>query len=185
MRDSRRRARDAAEARCARAGPGVASGAAMASVRISPPRAVFPHALAPRGLHLLDAASFCAPGTALHRVLANKRRAFANFGWCHTVMAPGGGHPLPEGRGHAQIDCGGLPLPRGAGLRFAWRHDAAVAAIERAEPDVVEAADPFVLGRAALRAAARLGVPAVAAVHGDAAMGLAQALGAGGTTAVA
>ncbi len=46
-----------------------------------------------------------------------------------------------------------------------------------AQPDIIETAEPFVLGGAVLDAADRLGVPAVALCHGDPLLGLRKGIG--------
>ena len=80
------------------------------------------------------------------------------FGWRHTVLAPGA-------HGPGCIDCGGLLLPGTGGYRFVLRRGRAQRQIEAAAPDMVEAADPYVLAWSALAAAERLKVPAVAFCH--------------------
>ncbi|MBK1686425.1 glycosyltransferase [Rubrivivax gelatinosus] len=116
----------------------------------------------PGGLHLLDATMFRTPGASsgVQRVLAAKREGLLARGWRHTVLAPGA-------RGDGEIDCGGIPIPASGGYRFVLRRRHAARLIEQAAPDIVEAADPYVLGWAVLDASQRLKVPAVAFCHSD------------------
>jgi len=112
--------------------------------------------------HLLDASMFWAePGNGgVHRALSNKRSFFRARGWRHTLLAPGA-------RGAGQLDAGGVPIPASGGYRFVVDRLRAVRLIEQAEPDIIEAADPYTLGWAALDASARLKVPAVAFCHSN------------------
>lgn len=105
---------------------------------------------------------FRSPSAAsgAQRVIGAKREGLRARGWRHTVLAPGAG-------GDGEIDCGGLPIPGSGGYRFVLRRAHAARLIERAEPDIVEAADPYVLGWSVLDAAVRLKVPAVAFCHSD------------------
>lgn len=134
---------------------------------------------APAGLHLLDATMFRSPSAAsgVQRVIGAKHEGLTARGWRHTVLAPGAHED-------GEIDCGGLPIPGSGGYRFVLRRAHAARLIEGAEPDIVEAADPYVLGWAVLDAAARLKVPAVAFCHSDLPRWMARlAGGAGGQDA--
>jgi len=119
-----------------------------------------PPAAPERRPHLLDATMFWSSAGGVRRVLSAKHAWLGGRGWRHTVLAPGVDGPC-------QIDCGGLPLPGSGGYRLPWRCGQAERLIEQAAPDLVEAADPYTLAWAALRATARLGVPAVAFCHSD------------------
>ena len=92
---------------------------------------------------------------AVRRLLSCKRTALGALGWQHTLMAPGVDGP-------GRIDCGGIPLPAASGYRFVVDRRRAAQRIERAAPDLIESGDPYTLGWAALDAAQRLGVPAIA-----------------------
>lgn len=107
--------------------------------------------------HLLDATMlWSAEGSgAVRRLLSCKRSALSALRWQHTLMAPG-----VEGPGC--IDCGGIPLPAASGYRFVLDRRRAAQLIERASPDLIESGDPYTLGWAALDAAQRLKVPAIA-----------------------
>ena len=118
-----------------------------------------PHPAAAR-LHLLDASMFWGPTGGVRQVLMTKHRLLGAHGWRHTILAPGVA-------GSGFIDCGGLPLPRSGGYRLVVDRPRAERLIEAARPDIVEAADPYVLASATLRASARLGIPAVAFCHSN------------------
>ncbi len=110
------------------------------------------------GLHLLEACAAWSPGSDIRRVLTAKHARFAAQGWRHTIVAPGA-------HGSGLVDSGGLRIPGLGGSRWVLGRRHAAELIERAAPDIVEAADPFVLAWSALDASARLGVPAVATCH--------------------
>ena len=112
------------------------------------------------GPHLLDATMlWSAEGSgAVRRLLSCKRSYLGALGWRHTLMAP-----AVDGPG--RIDCGGVPLPAASGYRFVLDRRRAAQLIERAAPDLVESGDPYTLAWAALDAAQRLQVPAVAFCH--------------------
>lgn len=107
--------------------------------------------------HLLDATMlWSAEGSgAVRRLLSFKRSFLSALGWRHTLMAPGVDGP-------GRIDCGGIPLPAASGYRFVLDRRRAAQMIEHAAPDLIESGDPYTLGWAALDAAQRLNVPAVA-----------------------
>jgi alpha-1,6-mannosyltransferase len=110
--------------------------------------------------HLLDATMlWAAEGSgAVRRLLSVKRTCLSALGWRHTLLAPGVDGP-------GRIDCGGIPLPAASGYRFVLDRRRAAQLIERAEPDLIESGDPYTLGWAALDAAQRLNVPAIAFCH--------------------
>lgn len=110
--------------------------------------------------HLLDASMFWGTSGGVRRVLSTKHVRLPALGWRHSVLAPGVDDESP-----GFIDCGGVPLPASGGYRVVLGRAAAARLIERAAPDLVEAADPYVLAWAALDAARRLQVPAVAFCH--------------------
>ena len=114
----------------------------------------------PTGPHLLDVSMFWGPTGGVRRVLTTKQMLFKRQGWRHTVMAPGV-------TGRDRIDCGGVTIPASGGYRAVMRRDHAAALIERAQPDIVEAADPYTLAWSVLDASRRLGVPAVAFCHSN------------------
>jgi alpha-1,6-mannosyltransferase len=110
--------------------------------------------------HLLDATMlWSSEGSgAVRRLLSCKRTALSALHWQHTLMAPGVDGP-------GRIDCGGIPLPAASGYRFVVDRRRAAQLIERAAPDLIESGDPYTLGWAALDAAQRLRVPAIAFCH--------------------
>lgn len=112
------------------------------------------------GLHLLDASMFWGNAGGVRRVLATKHERLAQHGWRHTILAPGA-------RGAGHVDCGGVALPFSGGYRMLLRQGHAVRLIERARPDIVEAADPYALAWATIAATSRLDVPAVAFCHSN------------------
>lgn len=128
------------------------------------------------GLHLLDASMFWGQVGGVRRVLTTKHRLLDRLGWRHTVLAPGA-------RGPGYLDCGGVHLPASGGYRVVLARRHVEQMIERAGPDVVEAADPYTLAWAALVACRRLKVPAVAFCHSDLPAILARLLA--GSTALA
>jgi alpha-1,6-mannosyltransferase len=125
--------------------------------------------------HLLDATMFWRPGGGVHRVISTKRAIFTASGWRHTLLAPGA--VAPDG-----IDAGGLPIPASGGYRFVVARERARRAIERAAPDIVEAADPYTLGWAVLDACRHLHVPAVAFCHSNLPALLARFAGGAGSS---
>jgi len=120
----------------------------------------FDDTLPATGLHLLDASMFWGQVGGVRRVLTTKHSGFDGLGWRHTVLAPGA-------HGPGYVDCGGLPLPSSGGYRVLLGRRHAERLIERARPDVVEAADPYTLAWATLAACRRLQVPTVAFCHSD------------------
>ena len=110
--------------------------------------------------HLLDASMFWVSTGGVHRVLATKHQRLVEQGWRHSVLAPGA-----TGPGH--IDCGGLRLPRSGGYSLVLNRGHVQRLIEAAQPDIVEAADPYTPAWAVLSATGRLHVPAVAFCHSD------------------
>lgn len=110
-------------------------------------------------MHLLDATMFWGPAGGVRRVVGAKHAALGAMCWKHTIVAPGAEAEADT------LDCGGLRLPGACGYRIVLHPWLAARMIERCTPDIVEAADPYALGRAALHAARRLRVPAVAFCH--------------------
>jgi alpha-1,6-mannosyltransferase len=109
-------------------------------------------------MHLLDASMWWGSAGGIRRVLDAKHRWLPSFGWQHTLLAPGA-------YGEGGVDVPSLPLPASGGYRVVWRRAAAAQAIERLQPDVIEVADAATMAWAALDAARRLQVPAVAYCH--------------------
>ncbi|HPU50473.1 MAG TPA: glycosyltransferase [Burkholderiaceae bacterium] len=110
--------------------------------------------------HLLDASAFWGPAGGVRRVLTARHEVLPRLGWRHTVLAP-------RARGPGFIDCGGLPVPWSGGYRLPWWQRRVVQLIEAAQPDLIEAADPYTVAWAVLEAGRRLHVPTVAFCHSN------------------
>lgn len=109
----------------------------------------------PSGPHLLDVSMFWDAGSGVRRLLSGKHAVMMEQGWRHTLLAPGL-------RQAGQIDCGGVALPRTGGYRWVLGRGSVERLIEQVAPDIIEAADPYVMPWATLAAGQRLHVPAVA-----------------------
>jgi len=109
-------------------------------------------------MHLLDASMLWGSAGGIRRVLQAKQHWLPSFGWRHTLLAP-------DARSDGAVDIASLPLPGSGGYRVVWRRGAAVKALERLQPDVIEVADPYTMAWAGLDAARRLQVPVVAYCH--------------------
>ena len=115
-------------------------------------------------MHLLDATLFYAPHSGgVKRYLGEKRRHCAARGVRHTLLVPGACDATRD----AIITIASPAIPFGAGYRLPLRLGAWQRAIEAAMPDAIEVGDPYPPAWAALRAADRLGIPAVAFAHSD------------------
>lgn len=123
---------------------------------MAPPR--FDDSALASGQHLLSTSMFWNPTGGVRRVLSTRHALIGALGWRHTVLAPGAIGP-------GTIDCGGWTLPFTGGYRWPGGRSWLQPLIEAAEPDLIEAADPYSLAWAGLGAAERLGVPAVAFCH--------------------
>jgi alpha-1,6-mannosyltransferase len=118
------------------------------------PSTLPPPSAAPReGNHLLDVSALWDDGC--QRYLGAKHAWLQAAGWRHTIVAP-------QGHGHGVVSCASVPAPWSDGRRIVVDAGRAQRLIERAEPDLIEVADTGMLGWAALAAARRLRVPAVA-----------------------
>ena len=113
--------------------------------------------------HLLDATMFWNPSGGVRRYVLAKRTFIRTHHphWRHTIA-----NPTPD---HVdQLRVPGWPLPGSDGsYRLPWQRAATARLLAAARPDLIEAADPYRLGWAALDAAQRLGVPAVAFCHSN------------------
>jgi alpha-1,6-mannosyltransferase len=118
-------------------------------------------ALAP---HLLDATMFWNPSGGVRRYVVAKRQWIrSHAGWRHTLATP-----RPDADAGNALAVPSLPLPGSAGAyRLPWQRAAAAQLLCRAEPDLIEAGDPYRLAWSALDAARTLGIPAVAFCHSN------------------
>ena len=112
--------------------------------------------------HLLDATMFWnASGGVRRYVIAKREFALQQMGWRHTVATPTPDQP-------DQLRLPSLPLPgSGGAYRLPWQRAALADLLCRAEPDLIESADPYRLAWAALDAADRRSVPALAFCHSN------------------
>ena len=112
--------------------------------------------------HLVDVTMFwSATGGGVRRYLLRKRAALRGpTAWRQTIVAPGAS-------GFGLVDCGGVPLPRSGGYRLTLRRAHAARLIAEQRPDLIEVGDPYRLAWAALDAAQRLGIPALAFCHSN------------------
>lgn len=136
----------------------LASDEAVAAHR-DPPRAV--ESSKP---HLLDATMFWNPSGGVRRYVVAKRQWIrSHAGWRHTLATP-----RPDDDAGDALAVPSLPLPGSAGAyRLPWQRAAAARLLCRAEPDLIEAGDPYRLAWSVLDAARTLGVPAVAFCHSN------------------
>ena len=117
-----------------------------------------------RAPHLLDATLFYTPTSGgVRRYLLTKHDWLARQARVtHTLFVPG-----PADRGVA----GGIVEFRSPHLRAGYRCPARWPTLRHRlaelEPDLIEAGDPYVMGRQAVAVAERLGIPSVAFCHSD------------------
>jgi alpha-1,6-mannosyltransferase len=115
-------------------------------------------------MHIADATLFYAPRSGgVRRYLQSKCRYLEPIrGVRHTLVVPGpaGAAPAP-----GIIEVAGPRIPFAGGYRLPLRPAAWRDALCRIEPDLIEVGDPYHLAWAALAAAERLDVPAVAFAH--------------------
>lgn len=128
--------------------------------------------------HLVDCTMFWgATSGGVRRYLQAKRNwLLRRAAWQHSIVAPGA-----QGRG--LVDCGGFALPFSGGYRCPLDRDAVAKLIVKRGPDVIEAGDPYRLAWAALDAARRMRIPAVAFCHSNVAALAAQWAGGNGLVA--
>jgi len=125
---------------------------------------------AARGPHLLEAA-LGAGSSGTRSVTAQgqqaaRRQALHGIGWRHSALALGQRSPSA-----------GHPLAWLSAARWWFDRSSVARTLSAAQPDIIETAEPFVLGGAVLDAADRLGVPAVALCQGDPLLGLRKGIG--------
>ena len=114
--------------------------------------------------HLVDTTLFyTATSGGVRRYLLEKHAWFRRSAhWQHTLLVPGA-----QDRGsRGDIVEFQSPLIR-AGYRWPVRLAAFRERLATLEPDLIEAADPYVVGWQAARAAERLGIPSIAFCHSE------------------
>ena len=116
----------------------------------------------PVALHLLDTTMFWNPAGGVRRyVVAKQRWLAAHADWRCSVATP-----TPDFAATLRVPS--LPLPgSGGAYRLPWRRSASARVLRGARPDLLEAADPYLLAWATLDAARALRVPAVAFCHSN------------------
>ena len=117
-------------------------------------------------MHIVDTTLFFAPHSGgVKRYLLSKQEFLASqAGVKHTIVVPGSGRGADR---PGRIELPGPAIPFANGYRLPIGTRAWSAALCAIEPDLIEAGDPYHVAWAALRAADRLGVPAIAFVHSD------------------
>lgn len=117
-----------------------------------------------RAPHLLEAA-LMAPGgnaaTTARRQQLARREALQGIGWLHSALELGN-----------QSASTGHPSSWLSAARWWFDRSSVARTLTAAQPDIIETAEPFVLGGGVLDAADLLGVPAVALCQGDPLLGL-------------
>ncbi|HUP10431.1 MAG TPA: glycosyltransferase [Caldimonas sp.] len=116
-------------------------------------------------LHVVDTTMFwSATGGGVRRYLRTKHAWLARQpGWRHTIAVPSADAREPAG----VVSLPALPIPWSGGYRWPWRRAAIARRLTALAPDLIEAGDPFVTGWAAVDAARRRDVPALAYCHSN------------------
>ena len=117
-----------------------------------------------RPRHVVDATMFwSATGGGVRRYLLAKQAWLARqAGWRHTLAVPLAG-AAPAGQERLPA----LPLPFSGGYRLPLRRGAVADRLVALRPDLIEAGDPYVVAWAALDAARRCRIPAIAYCHSN------------------
>jgi alpha-1,6-mannosyltransferase len=117
-------------------------------------------------MHIVDTTLFFAPrsGGVKRYLLAKQRFLAAQPGVRHTVVVPS---TWKRSRSPGLVELPCPPIPFGNGYRVPIGTVAWSDTLCALEPDVIEAGDPYHVAWAALDAADRLAVPAVAFAHSD------------------
>jgi len=115
-------------------------------------------------VHVVDATMFWSPtGGGVRRYLLTKQAWLAGQpGWTHTIAVPS---RASARTGEARLPS--LPLPFSGGYRLPLRRCAIADRLVDLEPDLIEAGDPYVVAWAAVDAARRRQIPAVAYCHSN------------------
>jgi len=114
--------------------------------------------------HVVDTTMFWSPtGGGVRRYLQTKQAWLAGqAGWTHTIAVP---TRAAARIGEARLPA--LPLPFSGGYRLPLRRRAIADRLVALEPDLIEAGDPYVIAWAAVDAARRRRIPAVAYCHSN------------------
>jgi alpha-1,6-mannosyltransferase len=114
--------------------------------------------------HVVDTTMFWSPtGGGVRRYLQTKQAWLAGeAGWTHTIAVPTRAAPRI---GEARLPA--VPLPFSGGYRLPLRRQAVADRLFALEPDLIEAGDPYVIAWAAVDAARRRRIPAVAYCHSN------------------
>ena len=117
-------------------------------------------------MHIVDTTLFFAPhsGGVKRYLLTKQRFLAAQSGVRHTIVVPGSGKGTIN---PGLVELSSPAIPFGNGYRIPIALGTWSDALCALRPDVIEAGDPYHVAWAALHAADRLGVPAVAFVHSD------------------
>lgn len=117
-------------------------------------------------MHIADITAFYAPESGgVRRYLHAKRDWLARRpAYRHSLLVPGARAAAPPA-GVTYLPS--IPLPNRAGYRLPLGHRAATRALCALRPDIIEAGDAYWYAAAALGAAQRLAVPAIAFCHSD------------------
>ena len=115
-------------------------------------------------VHVVDATMFWSPtGGGVRRYLLTKQAWLAGQpGWTHTIAVPA---CAASRTGEARLPS--VPLPFSGGYRMPLRRRAIADRLVDLEPDLIEAGDPYVVAWAAVDAARRRQIPAVAYCHSN------------------
>jgi alpha-1,6-mannosyltransferase len=116
-------------------------------------------------MHIVDTTLFFAPssGGVKRYLLAKQEFLTRQQGVFHTIVIPDGSEAVRAG----VVSLSSPRIPFGHGYRLPLSLARWTEALCRLEPDVIEAGDPYHLAWAALAAARRLDIPAVAFAHSD------------------
>ena len=116
------------------------------------------------GTHVVDATMFWSPtGGGVRRYLQTKHAWLARQpDWTHTIAVPLAG---VASDGIARLPA--IALPGSGGYRLPLRRHAIAERLIALAPDLIEAGDPYVVAWAAVDAARRRGVPAIAYCHSN------------------
>ncbi|MEP7057590.1 MAG: glycosyltransferase [Caldimonas sp.] len=118
----------------------------------------------PRPIHVVDTTMFWSPtGGGVGRYLRTKHAWLGALpGWRHTIAVPAGADAAP-----GLVRLPAVPIPGSGGYRLPLRRHAIANRLGELEPDLIEAGDPYVVAWAAVDAARRRGIPAVAYCHSN------------------